>query len=710
MSFRDINNIQLEYQTKRQKVITEFYVPCLNQTVLYKRAVGYFSSSILVYISDGLINLAKKNGHAQLLVSPSLDEKDYQTIKKGYELRDYVHKKLIDEFESNEVSDLVKDNYALLAYMIANGTLDIKVSVVLDSENDNSIYHEKMGIMQDEEDNIICFSGSSNETYNGFIGNYDSIDVFCDWKSKDDFERCNNKKNRFDRMWENKEPGLQILDFPEVIKNKILSFKRENLNLIELDRKILQKYIEESKKNIPSIEKVGFYKYQEEAINNWEKNGFCGIFDMATGTGKTYTGCGAIERLYSIKKRLIVIISCPFIPLVNQWAEEVQKFNIDPLVCYGNTNYITRLKRLSYQFRHKQIDFFCILVTNASFIKDDFQRIIHSNIQDTLLLVDEAHNFGAENISRYMLDEYPYRLALSATLDRFNDIRGTNKLHNFFGDVCISYDLRRAIIEDKLTHYKYYPIVVSLNENELEDYIELSEKIKKYHYDKDGEMPEGLKKLLIRRARVVSGARNKIGKLVDIISEKYQNDKNLLIYCGDVKYNENGIEEKQIDLVCDQLVKSLGMKVSKFTSSETTEERRYILDKYKNGELQSLVAIKCLDEGMNIPAIKTAFILASSINPKQYIQRRGRVLRKHPGKKYAEIYDFITLPVPLSLDYNYINSTTKSAAFSLVKKELARMMEFADLSDNPSQSNELRDQIKEFFEIDKILEEDLYEF
>lgn len=267
----------------------------------------------------------------------------------------------------------------------------------------------------------------------------------------------------------------------------------------------------------------------------------------------------------------------------------------------------------------------------------------------------------------------------------------------------------------KLTPYKYYPIIVCLTDEELEKYIYISKKIAKLYsfQEKDEEPSEEIKRLLIKRSRIVSGAKNKVDALKNELI-KYRNENNILVYCGAVKYGNFGYEQsieekKQIDIVLKMMTNDLKIKACRFTSEETIEERRNIINAFKTERVQSLVAIKCLDEGMNVPAIKTAFILASSTNPKEYIQRRGRVLRKYPGKECAEIYDFITLPISIKAasSIGYIDSYTQG----LVKRELMRMKDFVNLSSNLSFSNNIINEIMDAFNMDIIQEEvSIYEW
>ena len=450
--------------------------------------------------------------------------------------------------------------------------------------------------------------------------------------------------------------------------------------------------------------KISLYDYQKKAISVWAAENYRGIFDMATGTGKTLTGLGAIAKLSEdVGDDLAVIIVCPYQHLVEQWVEDIVRFNISPIIGFSRSSQKDWKKRLAQAVRDQKLradkKFFCFVCTNATFINVYVQEQIGKIKSSVLLLVDEAHNFGAKTLSQFLDDRFAYRLALSATIERYRDEDGTAALYKFFGKKCIEYPLERAIQEDKLTPYKYYPVLVYLNEEELAHYerlsFELSKHIKKgkngkLKLDSYGEI------LAIKRSRIVAGAINKIDRLLEIIAP-YKDGHFLLVYCGathitspigDRTDMDEG-EMKQIEAVTRLLGNSLGMKASRFTAEEAIEERNAIKQHFKEGnDLQAIVAIKCLDEGVNIPGIKTAFILASSTNPKEYIQRRGRVLRKSPGKEFAEIYDFVTLPRSLDT-VSGLTEEQMRRDLSLVKNELSRIYEFGRLAMNAMEATRL---------------------
>ena len=722
MSFQELD-IKKEYRSLLDSVAKDFYIPLLSCAVKYQRAVGFFSSSSLVEISKGISELAKNGGKIQLVASPYLSDEDIEAIKSGYAMRDQVVKEAIRREMTEGKTPFEKARLNLLANLISDGVLDIKIAFTEDSDR-MGMYHEKMGIITDAEGNRVAFAGSMNESATAMTLNYETIDVYCSWRDEED--RVIAKENAFASIWNDTEPNIKIIDFPE-LKQEIIEKYKRSVPDFEIDKKEyapdidtvlhtdLGVYTEYGPK-FPEWFKL--HDYQAEAITEWQKRNYRGIFDMATGTGKTYTGLGALTTLSkNIGHKLAAIIVCPYQHLVEQWVEDILKFNIDPIIGYSDSSQKDWPKRLKDAIRDQKLkvrgkEFFCFICTNATFSSDYVQTQLAKIKSDTLLMVDEAHNFGAPYLSCLLYDNYKYRLALSATLDRHNDEEGTAKLYDFFGEKCIEYTLDRAIEEKKLTKYKYYPIVVTLTEEELEAYDNLSYEIGKcIMKGKNGKMKLSSRgeKLALKRSRIVAGAKNKLTMLEEVI-HPYIHDKHILVYCGATKGLEQNQDRtdvdsediRQIDAVTDLLGNKLGMEVSQFTSKESVEEREVLKREFSAGDtLKVLIAIKCLDEGVNIPKIKTAFILASTTNPKEYIQRRGRVLRLAEGKEYAEIYDFITLPY----DTESVTSLTEAQVkrnSTLVKNELRRAEEFSRIAVNMVESASLIDEIKDAYGIQEL--------
>lgn len=711
MSLRDIQ-IDSEYRTLSCDMANDFYIPMLGEAILYKRAVGFFSSSALAAISAGIYELYENGGKIQLIASPRLSPEDIEAINDGYQQREEIIKGALKR-QLEDCTDFCQQNRLnLLATLIAKGILDIRIAVTIGKKG-IGMYHEKMGLIEDIEGNIVAFSGSMNETDTALHDNYEAIDVFCSWISSDN-KRVERKNQAFTKMWDGLDENICIMKFPEIEKEFI-----EKYQMGDIDAKSLKEgwaaYHVKPTFGLVKPEWLNLYDYQQEAIKNWQANDYCGIFDMATGTGKTLTALGAVAELCKNVKRLAVIIVCPYQHLVEQWVEDIRAFGANPIIGYSGssyTNYKRELKNRIFNFNYKITDFFCFITTNASFMSKAINGEIRKLTQDTILVVDEAHNFGAKNLQNTLQLDFTYRLALSATLERQGDEDGTTVLKNFFGNKCIEYGLERAIAEKKLTPYYYYPVIVYLTDEELEKYqLYTSKIIQNIVRRKDKTIVTNLaKEFMLKRARLVAGASEKIEKLREMAND-FKNEKNMLIYCGatNVQGNDKSSDEdiRQIDYISRMLNFDFGMHTAQFTSREDSNERKRRLEEFQDGEIQALIAIKCLDEGVNVPAIKTAYILASTTNPKEYIQRRGRVLRLYPGKEAAYIYDFITLPRELTTVENTSAELAKSER-ALVVKEIKRMREFCHISLNPYETQMLIMDLRDIYNVteEKILEKD----
>ena len=720
MSLKD-HLIKSEYRSLIDDMVRDFYIPCLENAVSYRRAVGFFSSSSLVEVSQGIAKMAQNGGKIRIVASPYLSDEDIEAIKTGYENRKEVIEQALLRQLHEPVNYYASERMNMLANLVADGILDIRIAYTMDRSG-MGMYHEKMGIIEDDEGNVIAFSGSNNESATAMSINYETMDVFRNWGDSSEKERVQLKCNAFHSIWNNNEPNIEVMEFENITKALIEKYRRKSTNF-NIDKEEYPDGV--SAEGERSIDKTtiapripeGFElrDYQVEAIDKWEEQDFKGIFDMATGTGKTYTGLGAAARLSKrLEDRLALIIVCPYQHLVEQWVEDIVLFGMKPIIGYSSSIQRSWKKNLESAIRDQKLkvrkrEFFCFVTTNATFSSEFVQNQLSKIRSDILLMVDEAHNFGADNLRRLLLPNYKYRLALSATLDRHGDPEGTEALYRYFGGKCIEYSLEKAIGEGKLTPYKYYPVIVSLSDIELQEYDNLTTQIAKcLTKDKRGKtvLSEKGKRLALQRSRLVAGASGKIQALEKYIMP-YIEDKHILVYCGATTVFDGNQENmqidndeiRQIDLVTDLLGNKLHMKVSQFTSKENVEERNILKREFADGSnLQALIAIKCLDEGVNIPKIKTAFILASTNNPKEYIQRRGRVLRLAEGKDYAEIYDFITLPRKLD-EVTGITEEQMKRELTLVKNELCRAEEFARIALNSVTASAVLDDIRTAYDL-----------
>lgn len=704
MSLKDYT-YEIRYRTGDNDIPKDFYIPVLSKTKLYKRAVGYFKTSALVHLTTGLFKMAELGGNIQLICSPELNEEDIRAIETGYKSR----KKVIEErllVSLREPIDLYEEERLnLVANLIAANRLDIKLAFMPDIKK-LSMYHEKIGVFIDSEGNRLAITGSMNDSENGINGNFESFYIFRSWGDKSEQLAVAKAEEDFDGMWdEDKElKTLEIIPFPKIVIEKLLEYKKREINYFTDIQQFLQKEEQEEKKSVFEIPSyVKLREYQRQAIDAWFQQEMCGVFSMATGTGKSYTALACVVRLArKLEDHLAVFIVCPYIHLVSQWEEDVMEWCPIPIIAHSKSTtskWQEKLHKSVGRYKRTGKPFVCI-TTNDTFSGEEIQSLIgRFDINDNvLLIVDEAHNFGTNYLSKALPANFRYRIALSATIHRYMDSIGTKKLFDYFGKECIIYGLEHAIRDGALVPYKYYPIPVYLSEDELQEYIKLTKELKKYLIAKDGKVriSESGKFVAFKRMAILAGASSKVPVLLDYMKE-YKDKKNILVYCGktNVRDDVTAREIRQIDEVTTKLRMVHKMSVQRFTAEEDLKERQNIKKYFTDGIYQVITAIKCIDEGVNIPGIETAFILSSSRNPKEFIQRRGRLLRKSEGKEEAVIFDFVTLPRELE---NVSHDDFESDK-SIVIGEIARIEEFGRLSNNSHEAEHLKNKIMKAYDV-----------
>lgn len=368
MGFKNLS-LKYSYRTSDDDVINDFLVPCLNYSVMYKRAAGFFSSTALVKLSQGIAGLIKNNGKMQLVVSPDLSQEDIEAIKLGYEKKeDIINKRLLESIDE-ELTSTQKDRLNLMINLIEKGILNIKIAI-LNYGTDVGMYHEKIGIMEDNEGNKIAFTGSYNESLNSYVNNFESLDVYTNYSQ--DYNRVYQKEKDFDNLWNNSTEKLKVVDFPIAVKDKLFE-KYYNRDNVKSEEQII---MEEKRHNeiTPNMPNNFLRDYQNKAIDEWEKAKYNGVFDMATGTGKTLTALGACVRLFNNVEHLAIVIICPYTHLVEQWVEDLENYSFNPIVGYGsmkNKNWKEKLKNQVMRYNLGISKYLCFITTNATF-KSDF--------------------------------------------------------------------------------------------------------------------------------------------------------------------------------------------------------------------------------------------------------------------------------------------------------------------------------------------------
>ncbi|BAZ09864.1 type III restriction enzyme res subunit [Calothrix sp. NIES-4071] len=477
------------------------------------------------------------------------------------------------------------------------------------------------------------------------------------------------------------------------------TFNHINLaNRFQLSTQILFRSVKESSHNYQVKPSPGrpytpswlvLRPYQTQAITNWFKSNGRGTLKMATGSGKTITALSITCELYKQIKLQVLLVVCPYCHLVTQWARECEKFNLQPILAFESVNnWQNQLSTQLYNIHSGTQEFLTIITTNSTLTTDSFQSQLRYFPERTLIIGDEAHNLGASKVEESLPRQVGLRLGLSATPERYYDEEGTQSLLSYFGAVVKpEFTLKDAIEQGALVHYLYYPVLVELTETESIAYSKITQKIGRKLLFKgkesanlaDIENNEDITNLLMQRARLVGAAENKLNALRELMQRRLSTT-HTLFYCSD-GYPAAGAKSdlSQLKAVTQILGVELNYRITTYTAQTPLSEREKIRRQFESGELQGLVAIKCLDEGVDIPAIQTAVILASSSNPRQFVQRRGRVLRPHPGKERATVFDMIVLPP--DLDRN-----TLEVERNLLRKELKRFIEFADLADNAGEA------------------------
>jgi DNA phosphorothioation system restriction enzyme len=700
---------------------SDFFDRALRVSISYNRGVGYFSSGWLRIAAAGMAAFAAHGGRARWVTSPILSESDWEALYSGEEAK--VNETLKASL-AQSVQDLERtlqhDTLSALSWMVADGILNFRLAVPREKLAGGE-FHDKFGIFTDADGNRVSFNGSYNDSIQG-SRNYESIKVFCSWEAAF-APLVEADAQRFEKLWSNQDPNVRIYPLPEAVREQILKLRPAErpyprppwieteavgpaptpapppeapapaapprVYPVTPDAEPGEAFVESANPSIQRLvlpPRLLIRHYQREAIRAWSSNEGRGVFAMATGTGKTITALTLATKVAERNpdRPFVLIILCPYINLCRQWEGELLTFGVQAVGCYeGHARWETLFDE-AYQRLHAKLGkVAAFVVSNATFQSDAFQIRLKARLAaqsvTPFIIADEAHNLGAKGVQKCLPPEIHLRLALSATPDRHLDPEGTQSIFDYFGKVVYTFPLGRAIAEGYLTQYEYHPILVNLSPEEAEQYWQITQQLSRLLASGNGEtlneMSEFSMHLLIKRARLIGAAADKLTQLDLLLKRLPEKPRRALFYCGDGRTGDTFTKEdkRQIELVAQLLGNQHNLRVRSFTYQEKTADREEILRDLRSGFLDGVVAIRCLDEGIDLPALETGFLLASSCNPRQFVQRRGRLLRNAPGKDRAIIYDFVVVPPPMDGD---INDHAFNLERRLFQSELKRISEF----------------------------------
>lgn len=662
MSFKNCD-FKVAYETSENKnsLVDEFYIPFLSNSVRYCRIAGYFSSTSLSIASQGIAALIDNGGVMKLLISPELTNADFEIIKNGQDLDEKSD--LFKDFDINENSD---DHLKALAWMLYNNKLEIKI--VVDLNKQNAIFHQKVGVGFDSENNIVSFSGSVNESAQAWLYNIEEFKVFKSWVIGQQ-EFINADINKFNKYWNDEKKSLaKVFDLPTAINEKIISIKPDNI----FDLGLMKKYIR--KKNGEKTFYDTLFAHQKRAVDLWPTYNHKFLVMFATGTGKTRTAYGCMNDINN-QNGILYIVATPQSSLCVQWEIDMKKIKLDfgksHLIPEGISNWKKVLKKMLISMNIGLSDKNIIFTTHATASSQEFINIIKENKGKIKIcfICDEVHSIGSFKQRNALLEEYEYRIGLSATPTRMFDDEGTELIKDYFGRESVEFTIGDALKTINpitgdyfLNHYLYKPRFVDLTEQEMKEYKRLTSNIRR---EENEEIPDENKinTLRILRSKILKKAENKVVEFENVINELNKNGeiRDLIVFVN---------EETQIKSVFNVL-NSYNILCAKITEDELTPERTNIINNFSKGIIKVLVAVNCLNEGIDIPSAKTAILIASSTNNREYVQRIGRVIRYMKNKGKSEIYDMIVKPEGFSAtDYN------------IFIKECSRVQAIAQYADN----------------------------
>ena len=702
MSYKDID-IQACYESGTSDIVEDFYEPVLMASVSYDRIAGFFSSAALAIASRGLYGFIKNRGKMRLVTSPILSGEDAEIIRKVTESPEKLTDIDLGINLTNICNEFVDNHVKALGWMLREGLLEMRLAVITNNNrpctveeiNKSGLFHQKVGILRDVDGNELSFSGSINETASAWINNDEEFKVFKAWD--DSREYYQKDQSRFEEIWNGQRQNLEVFDLPSAIKDKLIQrssdFDIEKISIKQYRRSKANSF---DFKNSP----ISLFYYQANALNKWKDNTYRLLFEMATGTGKTRTAVAGISRILATSKRVVVIISTPQNTLSKQWKEN----EVEPLGVHFDRSEIidgtvkdwkSKLSSILLDNATGFADHCVIYTTHSTASSEKFTSTMLRDLSKdsiTLFVGDEVHWLGARKLRRALLSRYNFRIGLSATPSRWFDDEGSQYLVDYFGGKNFVFSIHDALTEINpitgkhfLVNYYYHISKVGLNAEETAEYKNITQQMLRLasKIEADPEAEERYERLLEQRANIIKNADEKyniLDKLLDELNAKGRIE-NLIIFVSPQQINNVMEALVQKKIIFHKLTESEGTRREK--KYDGLSEREFIIKRFKSGDYQVLVAIKCLDEGIDIPSADTGILMASSTNPREYVQRIGRIVRQGANKTFAHLYDMCVGKV------DTLDDDEQKLENKIKQKEIIRLTEIANNAINVTDATEI---------------------
>lgn len=653
MSFREIK-FKIFYDSNYDDIVSNFFELVLKEAKLYKLVFSYYDFSNLQLLARGLSSLFWSGGEARFIIFILVSNEDYDQIIQSKKDPFEKFKKTFPTID--QLRDMMKEkNFEALGKLLSADRIKIKFAL-----SKKGIFNMNYGIIKDQYGNSIAFVNSLNETGSVLESNREQFNVFKSWDYSQ-VEYIKSYEQNFDKYWSGTDlEDTIIYDMPSELYNLLIDAYYS-----------CSKQINENK-----IEGLQLRDYQIKAIDFWISNGYVGLIEMATGTGKTIVAINCVKKLKeNLNGDICIVIATPTKLISQQWKKVwYENFKESPFIIDSEKS---NTKDLLYNYT-SFVKKSKVIIGTYEYISSDYfvNEIMPMLKGEKLLIADEVHWLGAHKYSFIMQQGYKYRLGLSATPQRMFDEQGTELLMKFFNNKVFSYTLSQAIAEGYLSEYQYYPYFCPLSEEEIDLYEKLTKKflinlendIINYILNND-EIPKSVENILFMRAKIVKKAHCKIPLLQNILENLKKNGKLkfLIVYFED--YEQIG-QAKNI-------LNNLMVKYQIISVRSNSNERRQAIKLLSEGKIDCILAMKVLDEGLDIPFAEREIIISSSSNPRQYIQRAGRILRKSEHKKIAEIYDII-----IYADLEKISFELNQIEKNVISNEIKRAMYFCNSARN----------------------------